>query len=312
MKNLWIPLALILGLLPATVPGATTQTGVVDQQMVLDPGMGVGFETESFGGMGASPYGMIGWQMSGNVESDFLDDIRVSLQIRDVSLVTFLNQVFEEHDIQYIIPSGLDNSGSAFSARFDEMPLSDALDAVLGLFGLTYSIVGENVVLVAPVERMVLWQDARQVEFETQQRDMQRAVEEAAQSTRVELERVQQALIDANQRREVLVRSGQLPEGQLGDEVMALQRTQAELLQSLQSVREMNSPPMFAGEDWDNITQVIEVSHRDPLEVRNNLNVLVDHQLGESIVADRHHLIITARPSKIEVIERVLREIDTP
>jgi hypothetical protein len=247
-----------------------------------------------------------------------LDDIMVSLELIDVELSTFLQDLFEEYDIEYIFPTDLDLNGEgrgdqsprAISARFENVPLSEVLEATLGIFGLQFEIIAERVIVIAPVERITEWHEARAVGFEVEMREEQARIRDAQRAALRELQEArEQARQAIEERRRALHEAGVEPAG-LEGAILQLDLIDRDI-ESARAAAAMErelSDPQPRPEPI--ITHVFPLEHRDPMEVAPSLDLLIG--ANEGIAYDRQHLIVRARQETLDNIGHVLQEIDTP
>lgn len=80
-------------------------------------------------------------------EPFFLQSIRVTADFRNAPLADVLNDLLRDKDVLFVFVEG-QISDLQTTAHLVDVPLGDALDALLGVHGLTHGVVGGNIVVI--------------------------------------------------------------------------------------------------------------------------------------------------------------------
>jgi Secretin and TonB N terminus short domain len=102
------------------------------------------------------------WAQGEEIDS-VLDTVLVSADFHNAPLVNVLNDMLREQGVQFVFPTE-ELQGMTTTAQLRDVPLGEALEALLGIHGLTYDVVGENILVIVPFDLMEDYRELAQDE----------------------------------------------------------------------------------------------------------------------------------------------------
>ncbi|MBN1475645.1 hypothetical protein JXA47_02725 [Candidatus Sumerlaeota bacterium] len=246
-----------------------------------------------------------------------LETVLVSADFHNAPLVNVLNDMLREQDVQFVFPTE-ELQGMTTTAQLRDVPLGEALEALLGIHGLTYDIVGEDILVIVPFDLMADYRELAQDEAAAVR---ELALAEEDLRGEVGLTAHALAMAEANlERARAMHEAGQLPQEQVAEAEHELIRVQHEL-QSLQRRLEMLAEErvrVVEGGDWEEdlsrqiegleemIEQIVE-EQESAIEEAMEAQERAMEQLREMMERQRE---AASAPGFGDMIVRTLREDD--
>jgi hypothetical protein len=236
--------------------------------------------------------------------------------------------LFAEHDIQHIMSATAEDQGVGsvrVNVRLEEVPLSEVLDALLGMNGLGYRVVADGVVVIAPLDRLSDWARSHEVQNVFQRGAIEQAhiadTRQLQDQIRLRMEGEMREFQESSAKIEALreqLESGELLDmeeitEQIAQAQVAMRRARAAQRESQRVLRESLRSDFTAPLGWNGenamVTHVFHLSPERADEMQVVIQPLLSNE-GNVIRGPQGVLIVNDREAVIDKVDEVLESIE--